>query len=74
MKKSKRILALLFAVLLFCLYGSTLVFALINSPAAGGLLKAAVAATILLPVLMYAYTLVYRLTHKDKPDDSDKGL
>lgn len=73
MKKSKRILALLIAVLLLCLYGSTLLFALINNPAASSLLKISIAATILLPVLMYGYTLVYRLSHKEKPDDSDKG-
>ena len=51
MKKSKRILALIGAVLLLCLYGSTLIFAF---------------------VLLYAYTLVYRLSQKKKPDDSDE--
>ena len=54
MKKAKRILALTGAILLVCLYAATLVFALMDSPAASGLLKAAVAATILVPVLLYA--------------------
>ena len=65
MKKSKRLIALAGAIILIALYVSTLVFALIDHPACTGLLKASVAATILLPVLMYAFILVYRLTHKD---------
>jgi hypothetical protein len=32
------------------------------------LFKASIAATILLPVLLYAYTLFYRLSHKNKDD------
>lgn len=71
MKKSKRIFALIGAVLLICLYGSTLIFAFVDHSASLGLLKASIAATILLPVLLYAYTLVYRLSHKNKPDDTD---
>lgn len=72
MKKYKRIMALIGAILLFCLYGSTLVFALIDHSASAGLLKASVAATIFLPVLLYAYTLFYRLSHKENPDDTDE--
>ena len=61
MKKTKRILALAGAVLLICMYACTLIFALIDSPAAFGMLKASVTATILIPVLLYAYILVARL-------------
>ena len=64
MKKIKRILALIGVVLLVCLYGSTLVFALMDSPAADGLLRASIAATILIPVLLYAYILIARLLKK----------
>lgn len=70
MKKTKRILALTGAVLLALLYVSTLVFALMKSPRWFDLFRAAVAATILLPVLLYAYTLVYRLI-KGGPGSSD---
>lgn len=72
MKKSKRILALIGALLLICLYGSTLIFAFVDHSATTGLLKASIAATIFLPVLLYAYTLVYRLSKRKKPDDSDE--
>ncbi len=70
MKKAKRILALVGALLLICMYVCTLIFALIDSPAASGLFKASVAATILVPVLLYAYILIARLLSKTD-DDSD---
>ena len=68
MKKFKRIFALTGAILLILLYVSTLVFAFIDHPASMGLLKAAVACTILLPVLLYAYALVYKATRKEDED------
>ena len=51
MKKSKRIMALIGAILLVLLYVSTLIFAFIDSVVSQKLLMAAIAATILLPVL-----------------------
>ena len=71
MKKIKRILALIGVVLLICLYGSTLVFALMDSPAADGLLRASIAAPILIPVLLYAYILIARLLKKRREDQND---
>lgn len=68
MKNVKRILALSGAILLTALYVSTLVFALLDSPLSFGLLKISVAATILLPVLLYACILFARLNHRDDQD------
>lgn len=65
MKKSKRIMALIGAVLLVLLYASTLIFALMNNSVSQKLLMASIAATILLPVLLYIYTLFFRMSHKD---------
>lgn len=70
MEKIKRILALIGAVLLVCLYGSTLVSALMDSPAADGLLRASIAATILIPVLLYAFILIARIL-RNRRDDQD---
>ena len=67
--KTKRILAAIGAILLFGMYAGTLVFALINHPAAQGLLKASIACTIILPVLLYAFILVYRIIKKDEKTD-----
>ena len=75
MKNVKRVLALGGAVLLVLLYVSTLVFALMDSPAAGRLLTASIAATVLIPVLLYGYGLVARVlkrTDDSRDFDSDK--
>lgn len=70
--KIKRILAATGALLLFGMYVSTLVFALTDHSASRGLLKASIACTIILPVLLYAYTLVYRVTREHDSDfDTD---
>ncbi len=70
--KIKRILAAAGALLLFGMYVSTLVFALTDHSASRGLLKASIACTIILPVLLYAYTLVYRVTRElDSDFDTD---
>lgn len=71
MKKTKQILALIGALLLFAMYGITLIFALIGSELTLTLLKAAIACTIIVPVLLYAYMLVYRVVKHDDSDSVD---
>lgn len=71
MKKLKRILAMAGAILLFLMYLSTLVFALIDHSAAPGLLRASIGCTILIPVLLYAFILVSRAVHHDQDNDED---
>lgn len=70
--KIKRLLALIGAVFLFAMYACTLIFAFTDHSAAKGLLKASIACTILLPVLLYGYTLVYRNT-RNFSSDSEHG-
>ena len=73
MKKLKQITALIGVVALVGLYVSTLVLALIGSTEAINLLKVAVYATIVLPVLLWAYSFIYRLLKgKQNDDTSDK--
>ncbi|MCU6686494.1 hypothetical protein OCV99_08015 [Dorea acetigenes] len=71
MKKTKRILALLGAILLVAMYASTLFFALTDHSGTMDLLMASIACTIILPVLLYAYTLAYKVTHRDNEDDNN---
>ena len=71
MKKSKRIMALIGAILLVLLYVSTLIFAFIDSIVSQKLLMAAIAATILLPVLLYIYSLFSRPSHTDDSDSNE---
>ena len=71
MKQSKRIMALIGAILLVVLYVSTLIFAFIDSVVSQKLLMAAIATTILLPVLLYIYSLFSRTSHTDDSDSNE---
>lgn len=68
LKRIKRILALCGAVLLGVMYAMTLIFAFFDHTKSLGFLKASIACTILLPVLLYAYILIYKLTHNNDSD------
>ena len=46
--------------LLLALYASTMIFALSGSENSIGWFKASIAATIIVPVLLYAYMMIYR--------------
>lgn len=58
---AKRVFAIIGVVLLLIMYAMTLVFAIIDNPATMDLFKASVALTIFVPVLLYAYQLVFRV-------------
>lgn len=75
MKKIKQILAILGCILLVGLYVSTLVFALIGSKDTMNLFRASVYATVVVPVLIWAYSFIYRLLKNhfgDIKKDSDE--
>lgn len=72
MKKLKQITALLGVILLLALYISTIVLACIGSERSLELLKAALWATVVLPVLLWAYSFIYRLLKKHGEKISDK--
>ncbi len=61
MKKVKRFIALIGAIALVALYISTLVLALIGSEQAMNMLRASIYATVVLPALLWAYSLIYKL-------------
>lgn len=69
MKNVKRILALIAAFLLFGMYLCTFIFALSGSPHSTDLLWVSVISTVVIPVLLYGYLLVYRLTHPSDQED-----
>ena len=76
MKKVKQILAILGVVLLLGLYVITLIMAVTDNTSTLSMLEASVVATILIPILMWAYSFIYRLLKKyygsDKDEDEDK--
>jgi len=63
-EKLKRILALLGAVLLAGLYLITLVLAFVDPTASKDWLKASVVCTVVIPVFLYAYIMIYRYLKK----------
>ena len=50
----------------------TLVFALMDHPAAADLLRASIGCTILIPVLLYGFLLVYRLLSHDQDNEEER--
>lgn len=71
MKKTKRILALIGVILLVGMYLSTLVFALMKHENASNMLMASIICTVIIPVLLYAYTLMYRVLDR-RNDKTEK--
>lgn len=72
MKKTKRILALIGAILLFGMYACTLIFALSGSENSTNLLMASIACTIFVPVILYAYQLLYKVLKGKGSDETSK--
>lgn len=81
MKRIKRILALIGAVFLAALYIITLLCAVFDNRNSMALFQASVLCTVIIPALIWAYTLIYRLAkggddkseedagHSDRPRD-----
>lgn len=69
----KKILALAGVAILALLYAITLISALFTSPAAPHLFKACVLATLVVPVFLYGYLLIYRLM-KERADAAKKDI
>lgn len=63
----KRILAIIGVVLLVGLYISTLIFAVIGSPLAISMFKASITLTIIVPVLLFGYKLIYKVLKENSP-------
>lgn len=76
MQKLKRVLALLGAVFLIAMYIVTLILGLTASPATKNMLMAAIACTIIIPCLFYAFMLIARVLdnrgHMDNGTDKQK--
>ena len=70
MKKIKQILALIGVIILIGLYSSTIICALSGSENFMNLLMASIYATIVIPVLIWAYTFIYKLIKKNSSNDN----
>lgn len=72
MKKLKQITALIGVIVLVALYISTLVIAIRGGENSGRLLAASIYATVVLPVLLWAYTFIYKLIQQHVDLDKKK--
>jgi heme/copper-type cytochrome/quinol oxidase subunit 2 len=69
MKKIKRILALLVVILLLSLYALTFFASLTASPNQNALFMASLYCTVVVPIMIFAYTLVYRIVKRRAKED-----
>lgn len=67
----KRIAAIIGLVLIAAMYIATMIFALIGSPFAQSCLMASLFCTFVIPVTVYAYLILLRMTGKTSPDTQD---
>lgn len=67
----KRIFAILGVILLLALYVFTFIMALTDNTSTMRMLEASVLATIIIPVLIWTYTFIYRLLNKKEDSDND---
>ncbi len=72
MKKVKQILALLGVVILLGLYAATIICAVSASENFMNLLMVSIYATVIIPVLLWAYSFIYKLIKKQ--DDDEKNI
>ncbi len=73
MKKLKRVLALVGVLMLLALYISTIFFAITDNSQTLDMFKAAVLATIVIPILLWSYTCVYKYVKKRYEEKKNKG-
>ena len=83
MQKIRRIAALIGVIVLLGLYGAAFVFAIIDDPDSMNYFLAAVVATVIVPVLLWAMQFVYEIldkyyrpqsgTEEDKEENESKS-
>ncbi len=69
MQKFKQIFAIVGIILLVALYVSTVIFAIIDNPKTFTLLGASIAATIVIPVMLWVMGIFLRIAKKDDKED-----
>lgn len=73
MKKLKKILAIAGVVILVGMYAMTFITALFATESAHSMFLASIGATIIVPVFLYAYMLIYRVVYKNKEDEEESN-
>lgn len=74
MKKVKKVMAIILCVVLIGLYAASFVLSLLDSENAKNLLMASVYMTAVVPVILYALTLVTKVLGGDKQEDEEDTI
>lgn len=72
MKKLKRIFAIAGVAILLGMYLLAFISAIFATPNAHALFLGSIAATIIIPVFLYAYSLIYKMVYKNDEHDIGK--
>lgn len=73
MDKLRRIFAVAGAVVLLGMYLLTFISAILATPATHALFLGSLSATIIIPIFLYAYTLIYKMVYKKKDEDKEEA-
>ena len=73
MDKLRRIFAAAGAVVLLGMYLLTFISAILATPATHALFLGSLSATIIIPIFLYAYTLIYKMVYKEKDEDKEEA-
>ena len=73
MKKGKRILAIAGIILLVSLYLITLICAITDNTATMRVFMASIFASVVIPVLLWAYSFIYRKKKKNADEEKQKA-
>ncbi len=71
-KRIKQIFAWIGIVILIGMYIATFLLAFFHNPLSQALFRGSLALTVLLPVLLYAMQLIFRLLNRDDKQDNSK--
>lgn len=71
MAKLKKIFAIAGVVILLGMYLLTFISAILATPNTHSLFLGSLAATIIVPVFLYAYMLIYKVVYKNRENQED---
>ena len=71
--KAKRIMAIIGIIILVGLYLTTLLLAIFGNKNTNSWFMACIAATVIVPIMMYVYSWLYKLLKKDVADARTKN-
>ena len=73
MDKLRRIFAAAGAVVLLGMYLLTFISAILATPATHALFLGSLSATFIIPIFLYAYTLIYKMVYKKKDEYKEEA-